>query len=160
MAKQRSPKKVKLVVGLLFTLFLVINAIFHTVAVHAWMNDKNPVFPPLEDISPAVRILLFLVGIGVSWLLARMLYRFLIKGEVTVGDSVNTSYILLFYLGLTFATFSFLGVMAWFWLPLLFLVLLIYSIFTLWSLIGGLFTIGAVVLTFFAIIGTWFFVTT
>lgn len=156
MAKEKTAKQVRLVLGLLFALFLLVNAVFHTLAIIAGLNGKGPPFVLPEDISPALRLILFIIGIGVSWLLARMLFKYLIDGRVSVGDSTNTAYILLFYLLLTFATFSFLGVIGWFWLPVLFLVLLLYSIFTLWKLIGGPLTAGVVALTFVAIIGTWF----
>lgn len=156
MAKPRIPKKARVTLGLLFAVFLLINSIFLVLEAAAGLTGEGGFRFLSADVSVAARLLLFVIGIGTSWLLARMLYKFLIKGKITVSDSVNTAYILLFYLLLTFATFSFLGAIGWFWLPLLFLVLLIYTVFTLWRLIGALFTIGVVVLTFLAMIGTWF----
>jgi hypothetical protein len=155
MAKAKTAKQVRLVLGLIFALFLLVNGVFHTLAVMAGLGGETPLSLLPEDVSPAVRLILFVIGIGVSWLLARMLFKFLVNEEVLVGDSTNTAYILLFYLVLTFSMVSFVSVLGWFWLPVLFLVLLIYSVFTLWKLIGGLLTAGAVALTFIAMIGTW-----
>lgn len=157
MAKAKAAKNIRLLLGILFLTFLLFNAVFQTLAVIAELHQKEPVrifFS--EDTSPGIRLLLFFIGIGASWLLSRMLFKLLIKGNVRVGDSTDTAYVLGVYLLLTFATACFISVISWFWLPVLFLVLLIYSVLALWKLVGGPFTGGAVALTFITIICIWY----
>lgn len=156
MAKAKAAKNIRLILGFLFLIFLIINAVFHTLAVIAGMKGQDPIRLMPEDISPGVRLLIFLIGIGLSWILARMLFKFLISGKVQVGDSTNIAYVLLGYLLLTFATFSFFSVIGWFWLPVLFFILLIYSLLALWKIIGGAFTSCAFALTLVVIICTWY----
>jgi hypothetical protein len=156
MAETKNLKHVHLVLGLIFAFFLILNAIFDTIAFVAKSNEGQASVGLPADTSPAVRLLMFLIGAVVSWLLGGMLYRFLIKGTIPVSESTNTACVLVFYFVLTFATFAFLGVLAWFWLPLLFLVLLIFSVITLWGLLGGVFTTGAVVGAFAAAFVTFY----
>lgn len=144
MAQKRNPKQVRLVIGLIFALFLMINAVLNTVAVVAGLKSSDPLIALPGDSSPAVRLVLFVIGAGLSWLLGRMLYGFLISGEIPVAESVNYAYILLFYFLLIFAALAFLGVLSWMFLFILFLVLLLFSVFTLWRLLGGVFTVGSV----------------
>jgi hypothetical protein len=156
MATVRTAQNVRTTLAVLFTLFLLINAIFQTLAVVAGLRQTQLLLTVFnEDTSPSIRLIVFLIGCGVSWLLARTLYKFMLKGRVAVGDSTNTAFVLFFYFLLIFATLAFLNVITWFWLPVLFLILLVYTIFTLWSLVGGALTALAGVITLMAIIFTF-----
>ncbi len=137
MARPKTATGVRLTLGFFFLLFLLFNAIFQTLAVIAGLNHQEPIRLLPEDLSPGVRLLIFLIGIVVSWLLGRTLFKSLIHARVEVSDSTNIAYVLLFYLLLVMATFAFFSVVGWFWLPALFLILLIYSLVALWRVIGG-----------------------
>jgi len=138
MGTQKTGQSVRNILAMLFTIFLLINAILQTLAVIGGLRHTSLLITPFnEDSSPAIRLILFLVGFGISWVLARMLFQYMIKGKLSVGDSTHTAYVLLLYLMLIFASFCFLNVIGWLWLPLLFLILFLYTIFTLWSLVGG-----------------------
>lgn len=136
--------QVQWTLAILFGLFMIANGIFHALAVLAGLNGQVPALLLPEETAPAVRLLIWVIGFILSWYLARILYMFLLRRDVSVGDSTNMAYGLLFYLTLTASTFSFFGIVSWFWLPLLFLILLIYTIFGLWSLVGGLITLATV----------------
>lgn len=155
MAPARSAGNVRNTIAIMFTIFLLINAVAQTVAVIGGLRQTSMIVTPFnEDTPPALRLILFLIGMGLSWILARILYKFMVRGKISVDESTNTSYVLMFYFLLLFATLSFLNVINWFWLPVLFLVLLVYTIFTLWSLVGGLKAAVAGVVTLMAIIFT------
>src|SRR6266498_5344236 len=149
-------KRVRLFLGLFFALFLIVNAILSTIGVVAGLRGMQPLNLLPAETSPAVRLLIFVVGVGLSWLIGRMLYKSLINGEVAVGESTNTAYIMLFYLLLVFAAFCFIGVLNWFILPILFAILLIFSVFALWRLLGGGFTLGSVASAFVAAFVTFY----
>lgn len=138
MAAPKNAQNVRNTLAVLFTVFLLIHAILQTLAVIGGLKNTQILTTPFNDeSSPAMRLLLFLLGAAVSWFLSRMLYKFMVKGQLTVGDSTNASFVLLFYLLLIFATLAFLNAISWFWLPVFFLILLIYSAFILWSLAGA-----------------------
>lgn len=158
MATKQKTQHVRLLLGIFFALFLIVNAILNTLAVVAGVRGAEPLTLMPSDTSPAVRLLIFVIGIVLSWLVGRTLYKFLINGELPVGDSTNTSYVMLFYLLMMFAGLSFLGILNWFLLPFLFLVLLVFSVFTLWRLIGLGYTFGSVVAAFAAAFITFYLI--
>lgn len=143
---ERRASDVRTYVGLLFAAFLTVNAIACVLAVVGGIRTEQAFVPLSSDTSPAVRLLVFVLGLGCSWFVGKMLYRYLIRGEVPVGDSTNIAYVLLFYLLLLFASVAFLGVLYWFLFPFFFLVLLVISVIALWEILGPLFTLGAVAL--------------
>jgi len=137
-------KQVRLWIGMCFALFLVVSAWLSTLAVIGGLNADAPwgyIIPP--DTSPAVRLLFFVIGLGFSWFIGRMFYRWLISGEIGVADSVSIAYALGLYLLLAFAAIVFLGVLHWFLLPFMFLILVVFSVLSIWRLLGGLYSFGA-----------------
>jgi len=131
--------------AVLFAVFIIANGILHSLAVLVGLTGRIPrsvLFS--EESALAARLLVWAIGLGISFYLARVLYQFLLKRDITVSESSNLVYVLLLYLVLGASTISFLGAISWFWLPLLFLLLLIYTIFSLWSLIGGWATLATV----------------
>lgn len=137
-------KQVRLWLGLIFTLFLASNAFLSTLAALGGLRTGNPIMLLSADTSPAVRLLMFVIGLAVSWGIGNIIYRLLINGEIRVGESVIIAYVFLGFLLLIFAAIAFLGIFYWFLLPLLFVILLVFSILVLWRLLGGLFTLGAI----------------
>lgn len=157
MPKLKSPKKIRMAIGLIFAGFLILNVIIHTMGIVVNLKAGKAFFILPADISFGIRIFLFLIGIVISWLLAQKVYKFMLEGECAVNESANTSFIVLFYILLTIATFAFLGALTWFWLPILLLILFIFSLFTLWRLLGGLLTFLTILLAIIAGIGTFLF---
>lgn len=158
MAQKPNPKRVRLVLGLMIATFLIVNAILNVVAIVAGMNEQDPAIGLPPDISPAVRLLVFLMSIGLTWLIGRSLYRFQINGEISVTESTNTARVMVFCFLLLFATLSFLRVWSWFWLPVFFAILLVFSVITLWRLLGGAYTAGTVVCALAAAFVTFYLV--
>src|SRR5712692_5649077 len=98
MATKAKAKQVRLFLGLFFALFLVVNAILSTIGTVAGLRGAQSFALLPSETSPAVRLVIFVIGVGLSWLIGRMLYKSLINGEIPVGESTNTAYIMLFYL--------------------------------------------------------------
>lgn len=156
MAATQTAQSARIKLAVLFTLFLLINAVLQTLAVIGGVRNAPVLVTPFnEESSQAVRLLLFLLGGAISWLLARMLYKSMVKAQLAVGDSTNASFVFLFFLLLIFATIAFLNAIGWFWLPALFLILLIYSAFILWSLTGVAWTAAVMSAALTAIIFTF-----
>jgi len=156
MAAPGTAQSARIKLAVLFTLFLLIHAVLQTLAVIGGLRSTPVLITPFNDeSSQAVRLLLFLLGCGISWLLARMLYKSMVKAQLAVGDSANASFVFMFYLLLIFATVAFLNAIGWFWLPAVFFVLLIYSAFILWSLTGAAWATVALSAALTAIIFTF-----
>src|SRR5215213_11260145 len=97
MAANRTAQNVRYTLAGLFTFFLIANAVFQTLAVIGGLKSAQLLVTPFnEETSQAVRLLIFLLGFGVSWLLARALYKFMMKGQLAVSDSANAAFVLLF----------------------------------------------------------------
>ncbi len=157
MAAQLTPKRVRLAIGLLFAVFLIVNVIIQTMGIVSNLKSGQAFFLLPGDVSMGIRIILFLIGVGISWLLARQIYSFMLKGEISVNESANTAFTVLFCIALTITTFAFLGALAWFWLPVLLLILFMYTMFILWRLLGALKTLFIILLTVVAGVGTFLF---
>jgi hypothetical protein len=147
---ERKASEVRLYLGMLFATFLTVNAIGSVISVINGLKTEQTFTPLPSDTAPAVRLVVFVIGLAISWFVGRMLFRYLIKGEIPLGDSTNIAYVLLFYLLLLFASVAFLGVLYWFLFPFFFVLLLIISVIALWELLGAGFTIGAVGLALLA----------
>lgn len=158
MTTQEKRKRVKLFIGLSFGLFLIANAILSTIGVVAGLRGVQLFTLLPSETAPAVRLVIFVIGLGLSWLIGRMLYKFLINGEIPLSDSTNTAYIMLFYLLLVFAALSFIGVLNGFILPILFVILLFFSVVTLWRLIGVAVAFGSVAAAFTAAFLTFYLI--
>ncbi len=135
-------KQVRQRIGLIFALFLVLSAFLSTLAIIGGFKDDAWVLMP-PDTPPIVRLLFFVIGLGFSWFIGRMFYRMLINGEIGVSDSVSIAYALALYLLLMFAGAFFLGVIYWFLLPFMFILLVVFSVLSIWRLLGGLYSFGA-----------------
>jgi hypothetical protein len=154
--RAKAARIVQLKLALLFLTLLTVAAFFQTLAIIAGLQDRPPLTIIPEDTSPGLRLVMFLVGVGLSWVLSRQLFKMMVEGQIHVSDSTNTSYVLLFYLVLIVASIFLLSVIGWFWLPVLFLFLLIYSVLTLWKLVGALFTLAAIAAALIIMACTWF----
>jgi len=144
-----------------FTVFLLINVVVLTLAFLAQLrNDPSKLPPHLgEEVSVGVRLLVIAIGAVFSWFLARMLFKHLVVQDVSPGDSVGPAYSLLSYLLLVLAAYSFLGFGTWLWLPGLFLIVLVWSLISLWSLVGWLPMIVALVLAALTAFFSWVIMT-
>jgi hypothetical protein len=149
-------RQVRLYLGLFFASFLILSAVVTVVAVVDGLKADVPHMLLPADTPPAARLLLFVIGLGISWYAGRMLFRFLMRGELPVGDATNIAYVMLFYLLQLFAAVAFLGVLYWFLFPFFFLVLLIISVIALWEILGGLFTACSVALALVAAFATFY----
>lgn len=157
MARPRKAEGIKFPLAFLFVLFLILNGLFGFLRpITTIYGTGDPVIVGLLDLPFGSRLLIFLVGVGVSWWIARSLYWFLFSRKVEVDDAINTAYMFFFYLLLTVTTFSFLGVLGWYWFPLLFLILFIVSLLTLWNFLGGLMTVGSFVIAAAVVVAIWF----
>jgi hypothetical protein len=83
-----------------------------------------------------IRILVFAIGAGLSWLLGRWLYMRMVEGEVKVPEAGTAAMVLLFYLLLTFAGLAFLGGFSWIWQTLFLIVLILMTLLGLSRVIG------------------------
>jgi hypothetical protein len=158
MIQDAKGNRVKYAVGAIFAGFLILNVVLLTMqAVYSLKDIEPPSILP-QDFSIAGRVIIFMIGLFLSWLIARQLYSLMLKGQIHIGESANTSVIMLSYLALTFATLVFVGILSWFWLPFLLLMLLIFTGIAMWRSLGAVVTI-LVVLAAIAISATTAFLT-
>jgi hypothetical protein len=82
-----------------------------------------------------------------------MLYKMLVRGDealqvngVSPREAVGSALSLLSYLLLVVCAYAFLGMGVWYWLPVLFLVVLVWSLLSIWSLVGWLPMLAALAL--------------
>ncbi|HEX8174608.1 MAG TPA: hypothetical protein VF543_05760 [Pyrinomonadaceae bacterium] len=137
-------KQARLWLGIFFVIILAANAFFSTIAVLSGLKDNATFTPFALDTSPVVRLLLFIISLAVSWGISHLVYRTLIRGEISVSESVPIAYIFLGFLLLFFGAIAFVSIIHWLLWPLAFFILLIFSVIVLWRLLGGLFTVGAI----------------
>lgn len=135
-------RQVRLWIGLIFGALLAGGSVLSTLAVIVGLKGEAA-WVPLQDSSPAVRLLLFVIGLGLSWIVGRFLYQTLVNGELDVNDSVSIAYMLAIYGILIAATIAFLAVLYWFLLPFAFFILAVISLLSIWRLLGGLYSFGA-----------------
>jgi hypothetical protein len=152
MEAKSSAKEARLFVGGFFVLFLLLNVVLVTCAAIGQIANKKSVELLPVDSSPALRLLIFGIGLAMSWLVGQWLYKLLIKGEIPVSESVSTAFVFAFYLILTFMGVAFFGVLSWLWLAILLLILLVVSLFALWRVVGIWFVLGAIVIS---IVAAW-----
>jgi len=135
MTAQQGAKDVKLLIIAVFTIFCLANVFLLTISLLvAFKNSKLQLIP--EDIGLGIRILIFLVGVGLSWALGRWLYMRMVEGEIKVPESATAALVLLFYLLLTFAGLAFLGGFSWIWQAVFLLVLMLMTLLGLSRVIG------------------------
>ena len=140
---QRAENKVP-VVAAVFGLFFLLNVALDVLALlAAFKADRAPqVLPP--DLGVGVRLLIFVIGLGVSWALGRWLYMQMVDGEFPVEESASAAQVLKFYLLLVFAGLAFLGGFSWIWQGVLLLVLILMTMFGLARLLGTMLTAGVI----------------
>jgi hypothetical protein len=145
MAIQSNAKKVKPLIIAVFTIFCLTNILLLAISLLvAFKNSKLQIIP--EDAGLGIRMLIFLVGAGLSWALGRWLYMRMVEGEIRVSESATIALVLLFYLLLTFAGLGFLGGFSWIWQLFFLLVLLLMTLLGISRVIGILASVLVIVL--------------
>jgi hypothetical protein len=89
-----------------------------------------------EDVGNGTKLGIFLLGAAISWFLGRWLFLQMIEGDLGVDESSMASLVLLFYLLLVFLGLAFLGATSWLWQSILFLVLILLTLFALGRVVG------------------------
>ena len=92
--------------------------------------------PIPEDVGLGIRMLIFLVGAGLSWALGRWLYMRMVEGQIKVPESATAALVLLFYLLLTFAGLAFLGGFSWIWQTVFLILLVLMTLLGLSRVVG------------------------
>jgi len=137
MSTQQAVKDVKPLIVSVFTIFCLANVMLLVISLLvAFKNSKLQLIP--EDVGLGVRILIFLLGAGLSWALGRWLYMRMVEGAIRVSESASAALVLLFYLLLTFAGLAFLGGFSWIWQTVFLLVLMLMTLLGLSRVIGTL----------------------
>ncbi len=131
------------ILAFIFTLFLVLNVVMISMIVMSVIHHEPRFLPPHlgPDVAFGERLGLVIIACVVAYFLAQQLYRLLVREDVPPSESVSPSMGLLAYLVLIVATFGFLGLGSWIWLPVVFLLLFIWTVVGLWSLLGWLFMV-------------------
>lgn len=120
----------------MFAAFLLANVMFLALAMVSARGAVVPAWVHLEDDFATGLRLLFVVGGGfLSWLLARTLYKKLVQEHVPPSDSVGPALALGSYLVLVLAAYAFFST-AWIFLPLLLVIVVVWSAISLSSLVG------------------------
>jgi hypothetical protein len=155
MPTQHGTKDVKPLIISVFTIFCLANVFLLTVALLvAFKKTKVQLVP--EDIGLGVRILIFLVGAGLSWAIGRWLYMRMVEGEIKVSESATAALVLLLYLLLTFAGLAFLGGFSWIWQAVFLLVLMLMTLLGLSRVIGTLASVLVLALCLLAGVALFF----
>jgi hypothetical protein len=141
----------------LFIIFLVMNVIALTMTMVAMRDDDASLLPPNlgPDAAIGLRLLFVIIGGGVSWFCAQILYKLLVRGFLPPSEACGAACSLMSYLLLVFAAVAFLGAGAWLWLPLLFLIVLCWSTLHIWSVVGAVATVATLIIASGAMIATW-----
>jgi hypothetical protein len=152
--------KVRNLVLAVFALILFVVAIMLTITMIALVaGEQSRLYWDLgDDVAVGVRLVIFVIGAGLIWLMARALYKQLVKGLGAPDDASNIAVSLMAYLMLTVAVVAFLGAAAQIWLPILFLIVLLWSSIAVWRLVGSTMTLGTVTVAMMAIVTTWYLV--
>jgi hypothetical protein len=135
MPAQQGVKDVRPLVVTVFTIFCLTNIFLLVISLLiAFKNSKLQAIP--EDIGLGVRVVIFLIGAGLSWALGRWLYMRMVEGNIKVPEAATAALVLLFYLLLTFAGLTFLGGFSWIWQSVFLLVLMLMTLLGLSRVIG------------------------
>jgi hypothetical protein len=135
MPAQQGVKDVKPLVIAVFTVFCLANIFLLVISLLiAFKNSKLQPIP--EDVGLGVRMLIFLIGAGLSWALGRWLYMRMVEGQVKASESATAALVLLFYLLLTFAGLAFLGGFSWIWQAVFLILLVLMTLLGLSRVIG------------------------
>ena len=135
MQVQQGVKDAKPLVVAVFTVFCLANIFLLVISLLiAFKNSKYQPIP--EDVGLGIRMLIFLVGAGLSWALGRWLYMRMVEGQIKVSESATAALVLLFYLLLTFAGLAFLGGFSWIWQTVFLILLVLMTLLGLSRVIG------------------------
>jgi hypothetical protein len=121
---------------LMFGFLLALNAALCAFAIGMALKDRAWHILG-EDTSPAVRLLMFLLGAGLAWGVGRMTVVPMIRGAVAVVEAVPAAWCLTVLVALLFASMAFAGVVHWALLLVLLVVMLFFSVPAFWRLLGG-----------------------
>lgn len=137
-------KNARPIVAAVFGLFFLMNVALYVLALlAAFKTDQAPqVLPP--DVGTGVRLLIFVIGLGVSWGLGRWLFMTMVEGEIPVEEASSVAQVLKFYLLLVFAGLAFLGGFSWIWQGIVLLVLVLVTLFGLARVLGMALTIAVI----------------
>jgi len=130
------------ILAFIFTLFLLLNVVIISMVLTAVFEHDLVRLIHLvlnENAAMGLRVGLVLLAAIVAYFLAQQLYRLLVRENVPASEAVSPSMGLLSYLVLIIAAYGFLGLGSWIWLPVLFLLVLLWTVISLWSLLGWLF---------------------
>jgi hypothetical protein len=127
---------VRTMVTVIFGVFFLLNVLLLVMAIWAAFGGGGKATLIPDDLGMGVRMMIFLVGAGISWFLGRWLFLQMVEGEVGVEESSNASFVLLFYLLLIFVGLAFLGAWTWLWQAILLLVLVLLTLFVLRRVVG------------------------
>jgi len=133
-------RNARLWVALTLTLFLMLNGVLVVLTLGAVLRDVPLPVLLSDESSPAMRLLLFVGGLAVSWLIAGMLYRRVIEAWEPISTGVQVAFVLFFYILLTFFALAFLGAFGWLWMPAVFVVLLIATLLIIPRYLGAVLT--------------------
>jgi hypothetical protein len=155
-----APPRARWILMVIFTTFLIVNVVVVCMTALAAIRSGGSHLPPhLDADTPmGVRFAVVLIAGIAAWFFAQMLYKQLVKERVAPADSVSPSMGLLSFLVLIAAAYSFLGFGSWLWLPFLFIIVFIWTLLSLWSLVGWIAMICAVVLAALAGVATFLIV--
>jgi hypothetical protein len=120
-----------------FLLLLVLTVGLCATAVGMALRGGGPwtVFP--EDSPPALRFVVFLIGLAAAWICARQMLEVLVSGEVEVASAVTAAWSVAVFLVLFFVALAFSGTLHWALLLLLLLFALIFTVPAFARLVGA-----------------------
>ncbi len=122
---------VRTMVSVIFSVFFLANVLLLVMSLwSAFGGGGRAVLLP-EDLNAGVRILIFVVGAAISWFLGRWLFLQMVEGNMSIDESSNTSFVLIFYLMLLFLGIAFMSAWTWLWQAVLMIVLVLLTLFIL-----------------------------
>jgi hypothetical protein len=149
MPAQQGVKDAKPLIIAVFTVFCLANIFLLVISL--LIAFKNSKFQPIpEDVGLGIRMLIFLVGAGLSWALGRWLYMRMVEGQIKVPEAATAALVLVFYLLLTFAGLAFLGGFSWIWQTVFLVVLVLMTLLALSRVIGMRFAVFVLVICLLA----------
>jgi hypothetical protein len=94
------------------------------------------IFP--EDSPPALRFVVFLLGLAAAWVCGRQMLELLVRSEVEVAAAVTGAWSVVIFFLLFFIALAFAGTIHWVLLLILLLFALIFAVPAFSRLVGGL----------------------
>ena len=155
MRAQTDSKSASALIVAIFATFCLANVLLLAIALlMAFKNSTLQLIP--EEVGFGIRMLIFLIGTGLSWALGRWLYMRMVQGEIRVPESATAALVMTAYLLLTFASLAFIGGFSWIWQSLFLLVLFLMTLLALGPVIGTLASMSVIALCLLAGAGLFF----